>query len=175
MYFFSALSSNSRKFILSLFSAFIFFLFHVTRKKISKWIEFPRQSQRMRPIESNFNEKLKHDSFRSVVFFLCVFILPYTYNTCVNIFVLLKAPGEEGSVSFTDEKKYLSIQLNNRTKTTSNISLLCCFCLTFFQRLTAPESKSVEYACASLTWKLSDVSEYQTFHVSTRNWALRVC
>lgn len=83
---------------------YFFRFFSVLQQKNSR----DRESARMRPIESNYNEKLKHDSFlRSVVFF-CVFLFCLIlYNTCVNIFVILKAPGEEGSRLVPERRRRL--------------------------------------------------------------------
>ena len=60
----------------------IFFRFHVT-KKIQKWSVsesknlFFGRSLRMRPIASNYSEKLKHDSFVLLYFFVCFYFVLY--------------------------------------------------------------------------------------------------
>lgn len=101
------------------------FFFHVTKTRQKNVIKSSKsvlgRSPRMRPIASNYSEKLKHDSFVLLYFFVCFYFV--LFYTCVNIFVLLKAPGEEGPVLYNISQFYST----NEQKLHRNISLRCCF------------------------------------------------
>lgn len=97
------------------------------------------RSSRMRPIASNYSEKLKHDSFVLLYFFVCFYFVLY-FNTCVNIFVLLKAPGEEGPTS-------CMISLNSTEWTNKNYTETSLTDFVFAGWL----GRCAEYACAALT------------------------
>ena len=75
----------------------MYFFFFVTEKNIYNLFRTSRSSVREKsrwpakrqPIASNNNEKLKHDSFVLLYFFVCFYFVLY-FNTCVNIFCIIK-------------------------------------------------------------------------------------
>lgn len=109
------------------------------------------RSRGMRPIASNYSEKLKHDSFVLLYFFVCFYFVLY-FNTCVNIFVLLKAPGEERPRLIQNISQF---DWTTERKLHPNISFQRCFCL--FQE-TAREIDRVRMCFAHLNF----VSEHKT-------------
>lgn len=108
------------------------------------------RSLRMRPIASNYSEKLKHDSFVLLYFFVCFYFVLY-FNTCVNIFVLLKAPGEEAPSC--------TISLNSTEQQNKNYTEISLFNFVFacFKTHCTGDLPSTHVPCS-----LKFVSEHQT-------------
>jgi hypothetical protein len=86
---------HPKKNLFILDQVFVFFFFFSSafteKGERTKSLFLGGRSVRMRPIASNYSEKLKHDSFTfcCMLFRLCFYFVLY-FNTCVNIFVLLK-------------------------------------------------------------------------------------